>query len=84
MVFVIMTFSAAIPALYFAGFLLCFIAYWCDKIMFLHYWRNPPRHGSDLANKARAIIEWSLLIHLFMGLWMLSNPDIFTSEEDDN
>jgi len=84
MVFVIMTFSAAIPALYFAGFLLCFVAFWSDKIMFLKYYKIPPRHGSNLANKAREIIEWSLIIHLFFGLWMLSNPEIFTSEEEEN
>lgn len=53
MVFVIMTFSSAIPAIYFAGFLLCFTSYWSDKIMFIKYWKIPPRHGSILANQAR-------------------------------
>ena len=34
--------------------------------------------------QARKIIEWSLIIHLFTGMYMLSNPEIFTSEEDEN
>lgn len=84
MIWVIMMFSAAIPALYFAGFILCFTIFWTDKALFLKFYQIPPRHGSDLAHKARNIIEWSLLLHLFMGLYMLSNPHIFTSEEDDN
>ena len=84
MIWVIMMFSAAIPVLYLAGFMLCFVIYWTDKTLFLKFYRIPPRFGSDLAHQARNIIEWSLLIHLFMGLYMLSNPDIFVSEEDDN
>lgn len=84
MTMVIMMFSAAIPVLYLAGFLLCFVTYWTDKTLFLTFYKLPPRHGSYLANKARTIIEWSLVVHLFMGLYMMSQPDIFTSEEDDN
>jgi hypothetical protein len=79
-----MTFSAAIPVLYLAGVLLCFVTYWTDKTLFLKFYRIPPKHGSDLAHKARSIIEWSLIIHLIMGLYMMSAPEIFTSEEDDN
>ena len=84
MIWVIMMFAAAIPALYLTGFVLCFVIFWTDKTMFLKFYRLPPRHGSELANQARNIIEWSLIMHLFMGLYMMSNPEIFTSEEDDN
>lgn len=84
MIWVIMMFSAALPILYLAGFVLCFTTYWTDKLLFLRFYRLPPRHGSDLINQARDIIEWSLVIHLGVGIYMLSNPDIFTSEEDDN
>jgi len=84
MIWTIMTFSAAIPALYFAGILLCFVAYWTDKTLFVKFYKIPPKHGSDLAHKARNIIEWSLVMHLFMGLYMLSNEDIFTNLEEDN
>ena len=84
MIWTIMTFSAAIPALYFAGILLCFVAYWTDKTLMVQFYRIPPKHGSDLAHKARNIIEWSLIAHLFMGLYMMSNEDIFTNVEEDN
>ena len=84
MIWVIMMFSACIPMLYLGGMLICFTTYWTDKALFVKYYRLPPRHGSTLAHKARSIIEWSLIVHLFMGLYMISSPEIFTSEEDEN
>lgn len=84
MIWVIFMFSAAIPMLYIAGALLCFTTYWTDKTLLLKSYKTPPRHGSSLAHKARSIIEWALVVHLFTGVYMLSNPDIFTSEEDEN
>ena len=84
MIWVIMMFSAAIPVLYLAGFVLCFTIFWTDKTLLLKFYQIPRRHGSTLAHKARNIIEWSLPLHLFMGLYMLSSPEIFTSEKDDN
>ena len=50
MIWVIMMFSAAIPVLYLAGFVLCFVIFWTDKTLFLKLYRIPPRHGSDLAH----------------------------------
>ena len=84
MIWVIMMFAAAIPMLYLAGFILCFTLYWTDKTLFVKFYRTPPKHGSTLAHQVRSIVEWSLIMHLFMGLYMLSNPEIFSSEEDDN
>mmetsp|Transcript_4000 Transcript_4000/g.5295 ORF Transcript_4000/g.5295 Transcript_4000/m.5295 type:complete len:208 (+) Transcript_4000:2218-2841(+) len=83
MIWVVMMFSAAIPTLYLAGVLLCFFTYWSDKFLLLKFYKTPPRHGSDLAHRARSIIEWSLIVHLFTGMYMLSNPDIFVGEEEE-
>ncbi len=83
MVWVIMMFSTAIPFLYIAGILLCVSMYWTDKALLLRFYKIPPKHGSDLAFKARNIIEWSLLLHLFMGLYMVSNDAIFAGEEEE-
>jgi len=77
MIWVVMMFSVAIPVLYLAGVLLCFFTYWTDKFLLLKFYRKPPRHGSHLAHRARNIIELSLIVHLFTGLYMLSNPEIF-------
>lgn len=84
MIWVVMMFSAAIPVLYLAGVILCFSTYWTDKYLLLRFYQVPHRHGSNLAHRARSIIEWSLVMHLFVGMYMLSNPDIFVGEGDDN
>ena len=84
MIWVIMMFSAAMPILYFAGFILCFATYWTDKALFVSYFRIPPRHGSNMAYEARGIVEWSIIVHLFMGLYMISNPAIFISQEEED
>ena len=82
--FIVMMYSSTIPILYFGGFLLCITQYWTDKAMMLMYHRSPPKYGLDLATRSRRIIEWSIILHLFMGLYMMSNPDIFPRGEDEN
>ena len=84
MIWVVMMFSSAIPVLYFAGVVLCFFTYWTDKFLLLKFYQVPHRHGSNLAHRARNIIEYSLILHLFVGMYMLSNPDIFVGEGEDN
>jgi len=83
MVFIILMYSTTIPTLYIAGFLLCVVQYWSDKILFLRYYKTPPKYGLFLATKVKNIIEWSILLHLFMGLYMMSNPEIFPANEED-
>jgi len=38
MIWVIMMFAAAIPVLYLAGALLCFVTYWTDKTLYLKFY----------------------------------------------
>ena len=82
MMFIVMMYSAAIPCLYPAGFALMVISYWQDKVMFLRHYRLPPRYGRALAARVVRILEVGIILHLFFGLYMLSNPDIFTYEDD--
>ena len=82
MMFIVMMYSAAIPCLYPAGFALMVISYWQDKIMFLRHYRIPPRYGRALAARVVKILEVGIILHLFFGLYMLSNPDIFTYEDE--
>ena len=78
-----MMYSAAIPALYIAGLFICFSMYWSDKILFLRHYRIPPRYGRDLASRAHQIMEYAIILHLFTGVYMLSNPEIFTYEREN-
>ena len=82
MLFIIMMYSAAIPILYVSGLLICITMYWSDKALFLRHYRLPPRHGRDLASRAIRIMEYAILLHLFVGCYMLSNDTIFSYTSD--
>lgn len=82
MMFIVMMYSAAIPILYPAGLGLMIVSYWQDKVMFLRHYRLPPRYGRALAARVVEILELGVILHLFFGLYMLSNPDIFTYENE--
>ena len=77
-----MMYSAAIPSLYIAGLLICFSMYWSDKILFLRHYKIPARLGTDLARRAHNIMMFAIILHLLTGVYMLSNPEIFTYEGD--
>jgi len=72
-----MMYSTTIPVLYIAGCLLCIVQYWVDKALFVKHYKIPPRYGLGLARYCRETIEWALLVHLFMGLYTMSNPEVF-------
>jgi hypothetical protein len=78
MIFIIMTYSAAMPILYFSGFLLFVAMYWSDKILFLRNYKTPPKYGTELASRALGILEWSIPLHLCFGIYMMTNPEIFS------
>lgn len=78
--FIIMMYGSAMPLLYCAGFIICFILYWTDKILFLRYHTIPPRFSLDLAITTRKAMEWAIVLHMLMGLYMLSNPKIFVPD----
>ena len=77
MLFIIMMYSAAIPVLYISGSLISFTLYWSDKVLFLRYYKLPPRYGRDLAKRTIKVMEFAILLHLVVGAYMLTNQDIF-------
>ena len=84
MFYIIMMYSAAIPSLYIAGLLICFSMYWSDKILFLRHYKLPPRYGRDLSKRSNKIMMYAILLHLFTGAYMLSNPEIFTYDDNED
>jgi hypothetical protein len=79
-IFIIMTYSVAMPFMYLFGVLIFTVIYWSDKLLFLNYMRTPPHYTTELARRSYFIIEWAVILHLFFGLFMMSNPLIFNVE----
>ena len=75
--FIVTLYSVAIPTLYIAGFLACLTQYWSDKILFLRYYKLPPRSGRYLAKRAVKVMEFAVLLHMLAGVYILTDPDIF-------
>jgi len=82
MFLIVIMYSSAIPALYPAGCVLMIVSYWADKWLFLRHYRLPPSYGKKLAERVAWVMELGIILHLFFGLFMLSNPDIFTYENE--
>ena len=73
-------YSSAIPILYLAGFFLCIILYWTDKILLLRFTSTPPKFDLKLATRSREIMEFAVLLHMLVALYMLSNPNILVPD----
>lgn len=84
MTFIVLMYSTAMPVLYLCGVVVCAITYWTDKILFLRLYRTPPRYGLELAKGVQTVMEWAILLHLFVGLYMISNPEIFNFTEGND
>jgi hypothetical protein len=75
--YIILMFSAGMPLLYLVLFFELLIKYWVDKTWFLRLNRTPPRYGQELTDSARSKIYYGVLLHLLLGFFMYSNPDLF-------
>jgi len=73
-------YSSAIPLLYLSGFFLCIILYWTDKILLLRFNSTPPKFDLKLATRSRKIMEFAVLLHIWVALYMLSNPNILVPD----
>jgi hypothetical protein len=57
-----------------ASVILC-ITYWADRHSLLRLSRRPPPYSGHLANTAIAGLEYALLMHILVGVWMYSAAD---------
>ena len=73
-----MLYSLSMPFLYVAGFLIFSSMYMTDKILFLRYWRTPPKYTTELAGRTYFLLEWAIILHFVFGLYMIPNPKIFS------
>ena len=77
MTLVVVSYTAAIPVLNFAGLIICVAQYWTDKVMFLRYYQKPPNYTKQLIYSAVNLMEYGVVLHMLFGLFMLTNPLVF-------
>ena len=66
-VFIVMLYSLSMPFLYLAGFLIFTSMYWVDKILFMHYWRTPPKYTTEIVKRTFFLLEYAIILHLIFG-----------------
>jgi uncharacterized membrane protein YsdA (DUF1294 family) len=76
-IFIVMTYSAAMPFLYLTLPIFCFVMYWTEKYLFLRFHKNVPLYDTSTVVNAVKIIEWAVPLHVIMGLLMFTSPDFF-------
>jgi hypothetical protein len=70
---IVLTYTTSMPIMYFAAFIICLLAYWTDKFLFLRYYKNPPQYTKEIIMGAIQIMELGVVLHLVFGLFMITN-----------
>ncbi len=82
--FMIMVYSLAMPFLYFAGIFIFGSMYWTDKCLFVKFFRSPPRYGTEITRRVFFLLEFGIILHFMIGIYMVSNPDAFEFSSSQN
>jgi hypothetical protein len=73
-----MMYSSGMPVLYIVGMFQIFVTYWVDKLLFLRFYKTPPRYGIGMSSVVRKSMEYAVILHILFGIYMFSNSQILT------
>ena len=79
LIFVTMTYSSGMPALYWITFVSLVITYWTDKILVTRYFRKDNGFTADLSRNVVNILRWAMIVHIPFGYLMISEPNLLES-----
>jgi len=82
--FVCLAFSTGMPALIPIALASMLLFYWVDKCLFMWYYRRPPAYNTALQGTMTSLLPYALLIHLGIGLWMLTGSAGFYNESSSS
>ena len=77
--FVCFVFSTGLPLMIPVAAASFLLFYWVDKATFMWYFRKPPAYTIRLQRTMSGLMPLALLLHLAVGIWMLSESNLFTS-----
>jgi len=80
----VLTYSTGIPILYPIAFFGIVISYWIDKLFFTTVCRTPIQFSNLLSFWTYNMLQWGAILHLAMGIWMLSSPSLFPEDATSN
>jgi hypothetical protein len=76
-IFTTMIFASGIPILFLLNFFQCGLMYWCDKYLFVSFFKKPGDLGPKINRRAFDILYWGALFSIGFSLWVFTCPDIY-------
>ena len=67
-----LAFASGMPILLLVAALVALLTYWADRYHLLRLARRPPPYSGRLGRTALNSLEFALLLHLLVGIWMYS------------
>lgn len=74
---VTLLYSAGLPLLLPIAAIAIFITYWLDKLMFINWYRSPPRYEITLGAQMMEFVPFLVVAQLGFSMWMVTAPSIF-------
>ena len=78
--FVILMYSSGMPILYFIGCMFYFVTYWVNKFLLINYYKKSTTLTRTIPLFAMDFMKYSLFMHSFVSLLMLTNPIAFKTK----
>lgn len=78
--FIAMFYGTGIPILYPVALLSFFIIYFLEKMLIFYYYKLPPMYDEKLSKQTLKMLPYSVILHVLVGYWMLSNRQMFTND----
>ena len=79
-IYVTLTYSSGMPALYFLNFFILVVQYWVDKILVFNYYKKTPQFTRHLSRMVVNMLPFALVCHIAFGMMIYSYPYIWKSE----
>mmetsp|Transcript_14020 Transcript_14020/g.40351 ORF Transcript_14020/g.40351 Transcript_14020/m.40351 type:complete len:1010 (-) Transcript_14020:416-3445(-) len=79
-IFVTVTYSAGMPALYIFCCFYMWFTFWADKIVLLRCAKRPPMYDTQMPRKAVTIMFFAVALHCVFAIWMFGQPCTFPSK----
>lgn len=78
-VWVIFTYSSAMPVLYILGFCYCFMVFWLDKWLLLRWSKQPDAYTASIIEACTHFFPVVAIFHVAIACWTLGNQTLFPS-----
>ena len=82
--FVVMLYSSGMPILYPVGFVFYLATYFANKLLIIKFYQKSRTLTRTIPIFSQRFLKVGLVLHMIGALFMLTNPDAFTTKQRDS